>query len=90
MMNSVKQIRIGALISYFSIIFNILAGFIYTPWMISQIGKSDYGLYTLAHSLISLFLVDFGLGQAVSRYISKYHAEGDEEKVNSFLGCVCV
>ena len=88
MLNSSKQIKLGAAISYFSIAFNIIAGFIYTPWMISQIGKSDYGLFTLANSLITLFLVDFGLGQAVSRYVSKYRAEGNEEKVNNFLGLV--
>ena len=77
-MTPTKQIKFGALISYFAIAFNIIAGLIYTPWMVSQIGKSDYGLYTLANSLITLFLVDFGLGQAVSRYVSKYRAEGDE------------
>ena len=87
-MNSSKQIKLGVIISYFAIAFNIVAGLIYTPWMVSQIGKSDYGLYTLANSLITLFLVDFGLGQAVSRYVSKYRAEGDEEKVNNFLGAV--
>ncbi len=87
-MNSSKQIRIGAIISYFAIAFNIIAGLIYTPWMIGQIGQSDYGLYTLANSLITLFLVDFGLGSAVSRYVSKYRAEGNEEKVNNFLGAI--
>ncbi|MBQ8907583.1 MAG: oligosaccharide flippase family protein [Clostridia bacterium] len=87
-MNSSKQIKFGALISYFSIAFNIIAGLVYTPWMISQIGQSDYGLYTLANSLITLFIVDFGLGSAVSRYVSKYRAEGDEEKVNNFLGAI--
>ena len=87
-MNSSKQIKLGAILSYFAIAFNIIAGLLYTPWMVAQIGKSDYGLYTLANSLITLFLVDFGLGQAVSRYVSKYRAEGDEEKVNKFLGLV--
>lgn len=87
-MNSSKQIKFGAIISYFSIAFNIIAGLVYTPWMIGQIGQSDYGLYTLANSLITLFLVDFGLGSAVSRYVSQYRAEGDEEKVNNFLGAI--
>ena len=87
-MNNSKQIKLGAVISYFAIAFNIIAGLIYTPWMIGQIGQSDYGLYTLANSLITLFLVDFGLGSAVSRYVSKYRAEGDEEKVNNFLGAI--
>ena len=88
MSSSGKQLKIGAILSYVSIAVNIIAGLIYTPWMINQIGKSNYGLYTLANSLISLFLVDFGLSSATARYVSKYHAEGDEEKVNNFLGVI--
>lgn len=88
MINTNKQVKIGALLSYFSIAVNILAGFIYTPWMIDKIGKGDYGLYTLANSLITLFLVDFGLGSAVSRYIAKYRAEGRQDKIDNFLGLV--
>ncbi len=83
-----NQIKIGALLSYTSIAVNILAGLLYTPWMVKQIGKSDYGLYTLANSLITLFLLDFGLSSATARYVSKYHAEGNEEKVNEFLGAI--
>lgn len=87
-MNSSKQIKLGAIISYFVIAFNIIAGLIYTPWMIKQIGQSNYGLYTLATSLITLFVVDFGMGAAVARFVSKYNAEGDQDKVNNFLGIV--
>ena len=50
-----NQIKLGAIISYLSIGFNILAGLLYTPWMVQQIGKSNYGLYTLATSLITLY-----------------------------------
>ncbi len=87
-MSKSRQIKIGAILSYVSILVNIVAGLIYTPWMINQIGKSQYGLYTLANSLIALFLMDFGLGSATTRYVSKYRAEGDEEKVNNFLGVI--
>ena len=75
-----KQIAIGSLASYISIGLNILAGLLYTPWMVRQIGQSQYGLYTLANSLITLFLIDFGLSAATARFVSKYHAEGDEKK----------
>lgn len=83
-----QQIKIGAILSYISIALNIIAGLVYTPWMIKQIGQSKYGLYTLANSLITLFIMDFGLGSATTRYISKYRAEGNEEKVNDFLGAI--
>lgn len=83
-----SQIKLGAILSYLSIIVNILAGLVYTPWMIEQIGKSQYGLFTLANSLITLFLVDFGLSAATARFVSKYNSEGNQKKVNDFLGAV--
>ena len=87
-MNSSKQIRLGAILSYVSIAINILSGLLYTPWMISQIGQNDYGLYTLANSVITLLMVDFGLSAATARYLSKYNAEGKREEAERFLGAV--
>ena len=86
--NKNKQIMIGALMTYLSIGINVAAGILYTPWMISQIGQSDYGLYTLANSLISLFLVDIGLGAATSRFVAKYRAQGRENEIPGFLSAV--
>ena len=51
-MTSSKQIKFGALMSYFAIAVNIVAGLVYTPWMITKIGQGNYGLYTIASSLI--------------------------------------
>ena len=56
--------------------------------MIRQIGVSHYGLYTLINSFISYFLLDFGLGTAVSRYVSKYKEEGCPEKINEVLSVI--
>lgn len=83
-----KQLKLGAVLSYASIAINILAALVFTPWMVEQIGQSDYGMYTLANSLISLFLMDFGLSSATSRYLSKYLAEGRQDLANGFLGMV--
>lgn len=82
------QLKVGALISYFTMAFNIVAGLLYTPWMVSQIGQSNYGLYTLANSLIAIFMLDFGLGSAVSRFVSKYRAEGRFDEVSNILGVI--
>ena len=87
-MNSRQQIKLGAVISYFAIFVNIATGILYTPWMIRCIGREEFGLYTLAMSVISLFVFDFGLSSAVTRYMSKYLAKGEEEKANNFLGLV--
>jgi O-antigen/teichoic acid export membrane protein len=87
-LKSNNQIRKGALLSYFSIGVNLLSGLLYTPWMVSQIGQTQYGLYTLANSLISLFLIDVGLGTAASRYVAKYRAQNREELIPDLLGAV--
>ena len=84
--NSSSQIKLGAIISYAAIMFNIIAGFLYTPWLVRQIGQSDYGLYTLAMSVITLFLMDFGISGTISRFISVYRAKGEEERVGNLLG----
>lgn len=84
--SSNRKIKIGAMMSYTQIFFGILSGLIYTPWMIHEIGQASYGLYMLTTSLISMFAMDFGLDAAVSRFMSKYMAEGDYERAGRFLG----
>lgn len=83
-----NQIKVGALISYVAIAINIVTGLLYTPWMIHSIGRENFGLYTLAMSVISLFVFDFGLSSAVTRFIAKYLAEGRQDKANNCLGLV--
>lgn len=76
----------GAVISYFSIFLNIVISLVYTPWMIHQIGVSDYGLYSLVGAFLGYFMLDFGLSGTITRFISKYRAEGNEQKVENMLG----
>lgn len=83
-MNS--QIKRGAIISYVSLLINIVIGLCYTPWVIHSIGKEEYGLYSLALSVIALFVFDFGLSSTVSRFLSKYIAEGRLDKAENFMG----
>lgn len=54
--------------------------------MISVIGQSNFGLYTLATSLVTMVTIDLGLSSAVTRFISKYRAENDVESIKKFLG----
>ena len=83
---SVSYYKKGAIISYITIFVNIVASLLYTPWMLDKIGDSNYGLYTLATTLINMFLLDFGFSSAVSRFVAKYNAEGAQDKIDNFLG----
>lgn len=85
---SSQQIKVGAFLSYFALVVNILIGLIYTPWMIHSIGRENYGLFTLSMSVITLFVFDFGLSSAVTRFIAKYLAEGKQKMANNCLSLV--
>lgn len=84
-----NQRKIGVFISYLTLAFNILIGLVYTPFMISKLGDGQYGIYSLANSLISFVaLLDLGFGQTLVRYISKARTIGDieeEHKLNGFF-----
>ena len=88
MMASDKQLKIGAILSYLAIFISILTGLLFTPWMVKQIGQNAYGLYTLANSVITMFLLDFGLSTATSKFVAKYRAQGELDKVNNYLGAI--
>lgn len=81
-----SKIAKGAIISYISIFLNIVISLVYTPWMIRQIGVSDYGLYSLVGTFLSYFMLDFGLAGTITRFLAKYRAEGNEVKVSKMLG----
>ena len=85
---AISQIKTGAVLSYVVIGINLIIGLVYTPWMINSIGKENYGLFILASSVITLFMFDFGLGTSVTRFVSRFLAEGRQDKVNNFMGLV--
>lgn len=85
---TMNQIKGGAILSYFNLGLNVLIGLVYTPWMIKSIGQADYGLYTLAMSIIGLLAFDFGLGNATTKFICEYLAQKRQDKVDALLGLV--
>lgn len=88
MNNENKQLKYGAVISYIAILINTLTALFYIPWMARKLGQSHYALYNLAFSFVNFFLVDFGLGMAVSRFVAKYRAEEQEDKANTLVGTI--
>jgi len=56
--------------------------------MISIIGQADFGLFTLATSLITMVTIDLGLSSAVTRFVSKYKAQNDTASISKFMGIV--
>ncbi len=81
----VNQIRFGVFLSYFNTFITAIFGLLYTSFMLRYLGQSDFGLYSLVTTLAAYFLIDYGLGNAVTRYVAKYRAVGDKESEENFL-----
>ena len=86
-LNNSEQRKMGAVLSYVSIIASTLVGLLYTPFLISKLGQSEYGLYSLVSSIIGyLTVLDLGFGNAIIVYTAKYRATNDYEKENRLHG----
>lgn len=84
---SKSQLKIGALLSYVVLALQNLVGLVYTPFMLRMMGKSEYGLYSIAASIVAyLTILDLGFGNAIVRYTAKYRAEGKQEERYRMFG----
>jgi O-antigen/teichoic acid export membrane protein len=84
-----SQLRKGALLSYINIFLTSATGILITPYIISNIGNSEYGLYILVGGIIGyISSLDLGLNNTVIRYVSKYNAENNKLGESLFLSTI--
>ena len=82
-----SQLKSGALLSYVVLALHNLVGLLYTPFMLRMMGKSEYGLYSIAASIVAyLTVLDLGFGNAIVRYTAKFRAEGKVEEQYKMFG----
>lgn len=86
-----NEIKAGTILSYISLFIGSFISILYTPIMINMLGKSEYGLYTLANSVIGyLGVLDFGLGNAIVKYTAQYRAIGDKKGEYNLNGMLVI
>ncbi|MEK5052434.1 oligosaccharide flippase family protein [Niallia sp. FSL K6-0212] len=82
-----NQLKIGAILSYVSVIITILIALLYTPIMIRLLGQSEYGLYSMIGSLSAyLSIMDLGLGNAIIRFTARNRVIGDKNTESNLNG----
>lgn len=86
--SSRKQFIIGSIISYIVLALDLVVAFFLPKWINSVIGQDNYGVYTLTNSLVTMFLIDFGLGVAASKFLSKYVISKDQGGEKNLLGII--
>ena len=87
-MATAKTNRIaGIVLQYGQMGLSILVSLIYTPAMLSILGQTEYGIYSLASSIISyLNLLSLGFGASYIRFYSRYKQENDTEGIKRLNG----
>ncbi len=83
----ISQKKAGVILSYIIEVVKVLTNLLYTPIMLRLLGRSEYGLYQLVHSVVAyLGLLSFGFGAAYMRYYSRIRATNDEEELARLNG----
>lgn len=81
-----SQLKKGAILNYTTIVLTNVIGLLMTPFILNNLGKSEYGIYLTIGALVgSISLLDFGLNNTVVRFVAKYKAEKDDEGQENFL-----
>ena len=77
----------GAILSYVSILVNVVVALLFTPFLVSSLGQAGYGLLSIVLAFMAyLNMLDFGLNDSLLRYFVGHRK--DPEATNGFLGRV--
>ena len=81
-----NEVKWGAILSYILIFCNAAYGIFLSPYILGQIGGASYGVYkTISAFTSSVMVLDLGLGGTMMRYIAKYRADKEEERISNFI-----
>lgn len=86
-----NELKIGSILSIFSIILSSLISIFYTPMYMRYLGTTDYGINSLVQSIMGYIgMLNLGLGSAMVRYTVRYRTEGKLEEEKSLNGMFLV
>jgi O-antigen/teichoic acid export membrane protein len=85
-MSMTRRFAWNTAVSYASLGGIVVIGFLFTPFLIRELGKERYGLWVLCISVGHYTrLVDVGFLSAIRRFLSKAWAKGDAGEINDVL-----
>ncbi|MFH1688200.1 MAG: oligosaccharide flippase family protein [bacterium] len=72
--------------SWMGMVVTLVVTFFFTPFLIDQLGKGQYGIWSLVFSLVAYMrLADAGMNQAITRFCSKHFALQDWIQLNQVV-----
>ena len=86
MPNLIRQLAKNILSSWTSLAVRSIIVFLVNPFIIHTLGNDRYGVWVLVMSLINYMIIfDFGMKQALTRFISKFLGLNDFKKINAVI-----
>ena len=65
---------------------NVMVGIFLSPFILHRLGDAAFGIWVLIFSVTGYYgLFDLGIRSSIIRYVSKYSATGDREKLTHFV-----
>jgi len=85
-MSDTKVLSKNAIYNFSAYITNIIIAFSSIPLFAKYLSPVNFGLYFIFIGLIGYYSIfDFGLSQAVIKFVSKHFAKGEISKINSLI-----
>jgi O-antigen/teichoic acid export membrane protein len=87
-----RHVLLSSVSNYIGRFVNIAIWFVLTPFILNELGAETYGLWALVGSVVAYaYLLDFGIANAVTKYVAEYRARGDVEKAHSIIAtALCI
>lgn len=77
----------NAVFSSGSWVVNVVVLMIATPYIVAKLTSEGYGIYSLLTGLVGYYgLLDFGLGQGVTKYVAQFNASNDRQGMYQSIG----
>lgn len=86
-MKAHHSLKLGAVAQVLPIVFGYGAIFIATPFVVTRLGLSDFGLWALTGVVAQYgVLLDFGISRGVVRFVTVYHTKNDAGSARAVVG----
>jgi O-antigen/teichoic acid export membrane protein len=89
--NTSRHVFLSSLSNYIGKFINLGSWFILTPFILKMLGDDSYGLMALVGSVTAYgFLLNFGITDAVTKYVAEYRAKEDIEQARSIIATALI
>ena len=81
-----KKVLKNIFSNWANLVVNLVISFFLAPYVVHKLGNTYYGVWVIMMQFTGyLYLMDFGVRESIIKYVSRYSASGDKEKLDEIL-----